>query len=426
MDEIEDLRKNEQESKRGKSLSSSEARSNYHYYINNIMRKSNVAIMGINPGLIYRLAQSMVWQKRKVHLILQEGLGLDKVFSHARYAASVTVWDLKAACSCPADSTELLQKFCERNGITFLVPGCMETTILLAKVKEDLQGIIVYPCSSAEMIQRLADKRIFAKILDEFVFSQPSYFLVHTESDLNETKSKFPIVLKAPCLEDGRGVKVCNNPDEAVNHFEDLKKISIGPYIAQNFIPGIDIDLTVLANHGKLVAWSVYTHKMNWGGKSYDFIDNPNYLDIGKQLVRVLNFHGILHLDGRLSSEDGSIYIIECNPRVFGSIHVTNYTGLDFLQAGEELALFGKNPEPPLRSKNGIINSPKACLSMIMKGNNWHEIFTPGTLISIHTLWNDPLLVCGWFLRRFHLGIKKILKSIIGKMGRSFKGIHFR
>jgi predicted ATP-grasp superfamily ATP-dependent carboligase len=50
------------------------------------------------------------------------------------------------------------------------------------------------------------------------------------------------------------------------------------------------------------------------------FIHDRRALAIASEVVRATRFHGLAHFEMRIDQRDGTLYAIECNPRVWGSL----------------------------------------------------------------------------------------------------------
>src|SRR5690606_32088266 len=90
-----------------------------------------------------------------------------------------------------------------------------------------------------------------------------------------------------------------------------------------------DINLAILSTHGQLVAWVIHRNSVEHG---VVIEENELILELGKKIVGMLSFHGIIHFDIRIDERDRSIKILECNPRIWGSMIDVLYTGVNFIQ----------------------------------------------------------------------------------------------
>ena len=249
-------------------------------------------------------------------------------------------------------------------------------------------------------MEELGNKLSFARLLDRLGLPQPRFWKLNSLAEIDNAPWEYPVVIKPPALENSLGVKVCKNPAEAARHFCFLQTLCDKPFMAQEFIPGIDIDLSVLADRGKIAAWTIYAGvSAPGGGRIHRFLENPGYLQSGIRLVENLDYHGLLHIDGRLSEPDGEVKIIECNPRVFGSMHATAYAGVNFVTAGVAVAR-GMAPEPSAQI-NGDLPSFRAALSLALRGNLCACLGSKAFRNECRALMRDPLPILAFsWLRR--------------------------
>ena len=115
-------------------------------------------------------------------------------------------------------------------------------------------------------------------------------------------------------------------------------------------------------------------------------------LEVARTLVRETGFHGLAHFDMRLS-EDGALYVIECNPRVWGSLMYSVWAGVNFIALGcrvargEQVTLGA----PPLESvwHQGV--APRRLLKALLQGRSAPAGMSGATLASWRQVHRDPL-----------------------------------
>ena len=205
-------------------------------------------------------------------------------------------------------------------------------------------------------------------------------------------------MVKPPDWDAGRGVKLCHNAEEAAQHLASLPQDS--PAQVQEFIPGYDLDISLLANRGRIVAWTIHKKASGKQGSrlaSCRFVENDALLDIGTRLVPATEFTGLAHIDGRVDERDGSVKLIECNPRVYDSIHFAAFAGVNFIAAGLEQARQA-SADRRWAQLNGVVSTPFGALSLLLKRNEDIPIWTPGTRRAWHELLRDP---APWLLSVF-------------------------
>ena len=143
-----------------------------------------------------------------------------------------------------------------------------------------------------------------------------------------------PFVVKPVSGEAGLGVLT-------VADRQDLQRLQANPYyrfaplIAQEFVPGRDIDLSLLVSHGRIVC---HAAQIVLGGVTH-FVRADELLEMARRIVASTGFNGVVHFDARFDKRDGTIKFIESNPRFWASVARAKSCGLNFVTAAVDLAL---------------------------------------------------------------------------------------
>ena len=100
-------------------------------------------------------------------------------------------------------------------------------------------------------------------------------------------------------------------PVEAVEPTED------NPWLVQPFIEGEDLCTFSIAHEGKLVAHSAYRHPKTLdsaGGIVFESVWHEPALRAAQTIVEATQYTGQISFDF-LTTDDGDLYLVECNPR---------------------------------------------------------------------------------------------------------------
>jgi predicted ATP-grasp superfamily ATP-dependent carboligase len=157
-----------------------------------------------------------------------------------------------------------------------------------------------------------------------------------------------PFIIKPNDCEGGRGIVKIGSTQEFENKIRLDDAYCYGPLLAQEFVPGQDIDISLLASGGEILCHAVQFVK---GGVTC-FVQANELLGLARRIVERTGFNGLVHFDARQDSRDGSFKFIESNPRVWASINRAKACGLNFLGAAIDLAM-GRRPEG-VRSIAGV------------------------------------------------------------------------
>jgi len=149
------------------------------------------------------------------------------------------------------------------------------------------------------------------------------------------------VIVKPLDLGNGEGVKKCDSMEEVKQYVSSPNGRNELPLLVQEYIPGLDIILGVLAENGKIIAWGTYRRTPDF----LEFRKNDAILDIAHQIVSSCNYTGVACFDIRFDERDSSVKVIECNPRFWASFAGLVYYGVDFVNLGILLAQGNKLPE---------------------------------------------------------------------------------
>ena len=114
------------------------------------------------------------------------------------------------------------------------------------------------------------------------------------------------------------------------------------PLIAQSFIPGVDIDISALVDRGHIKKFAIQIRKKD----TLCFVQNEELVKLTEVIVRELRYTGVIHIDARLHDTSEEIFLIEANPRFWGSLAEATSGGLNFVRAGIYTSMGLESPDP--------------------------------------------------------------------------------
>lgn len=247
---------------------------------------------------------------------------------------------------------EALRIACCRYDFTMVFPTGQGSSYFISKNLEKVSSMVpTPPTPDPDTFINLYDKWKFSVILEENGIAQPKTVLVE---GLEAAKSvsdalEFPILTKPLKQHGGKGIKRFEEPAAVYSHAKKLSKEKHElPFIAQEYVPGEDIDLSVLCEQGKIIAWTVQQKDSSGVVK---FLNRGDIVRIGEGIVSASRYHGLAHFDMRIDARNDSVKVIECNPRFWGTTHASCFAGINFpalcidLDKGRELKITElKNP----------------------------------------------------------------------------------
>jgi predicted ATP-grasp superfamily ATP-dependent carboligase len=90
------------------------------------------------------------------------------------------------------------------------------------------------------------------------------------------------------------------------------------------------VPISVLADRGSIKNFAVQIRKE----KMLCFVQNNELAKLTEAIVRDLCYTGLIHIDARLHDTSGEIFLVEANPRFWGSLDEATVCGLNFVKAG--------------------------------------------------------------------------------------------
>lgn len=213
---------------------------------------------------------------------------------------------------------------------TVIVPVGLQPTLFVARNRSNLPPHNTFPVSSPETIEELDDKWRFYQLLERLSLPAPATILVESLDDL----PKLPagrLVLKPVHGEGSLGLRFADTPAEAAAIITGIDAVGLLPVLAQEYIPGFDMTLSVVAHNGELLGGRV---QRVLADGSVEFLDLPAAIDIAAAVVKSRSASGVLSFDLRGVPNGDSVFLTECNPRLWASCHKSAYTGMNAVAIG--------------------------------------------------------------------------------------------
>jgi predicted ATP-grasp superfamily ATP-dependent carboligase len=236
---------------------------------------------------------------------------------------------------------QLLREMVAAYKIDIVIACAVPGTTFLARNLEAIEGFV--RCASVPSLENLRisdDKWITALQLDEAGVPNPKSVLIGPEA----IKLGFPMLFKPRVGEGGRGILRIDNEEQFHAALAKLDGAQ-GQYIAQALIDGYDIDCSVLCRDGRVLA-STEQHPIVRDRSGFsaatDIVVEPDadVLAVARDMLLKLKWNGIVHIDLR-RAKNGEVFVIELNPRYWGTLLASLYAGVNFPQLALENA-FGR------------------------------------------------------------------------------------
>jgi predicted ATP-grasp superfamily ATP-dependent carboligase len=301
-----------------------------------------------------------------------------------------------------------VEQYCQTHDIAVVIPADLTTTLAAASLSNT--SIPFFPLSSPETIGTLHDKWSFYMLLTSLGVPAPNTQLLEPSSSLATLSLTYPVIVKPSTGEGGEGIVRCDSEQE-LSALRARLGSDTRTRIVQTWLPGRDVDISVLAEHGRVVAFSI---QEDTAVDTKTFTLDERMLAAASEIVRASNFHGLAHFDMRVDSRDDALYVIECNPRVWGSLMYSVWGGVNFIELGYQLSLGVRLPlsRPPMGPvwHQGV--APRRLLKALVSGRSAPPNLTGATLASWRQAHSDPLpQLCGELAERWETQWRTLLDS---------------
>jgi hypothetical protein len=291
----------------------------------------------------------------------------------------------------PVKFVEHLASIASQYKIDLVVPTCEEIFYIAARMDLFTDGVKVF----SEPLARLHS------LHNKWTFAQ-SVSKLKGQVHLPETHLASSPVELAPWIASGQTDQWVFKPaysrfasrtliGPTLEAVSQLRPSATDPWVIQRRIHGQEYSTWSVSHGGRLRAHSCYRSKYRAGpgsGIYFIAVDDPRIRDFVDSFVAGISLTGQIGFD-LIQSEDGSLYVLECNPRATSGLHLLHASPLAeaFLKAeGPLLEPTAKQPAM-LAAIMLLFSTPRA----IRSGNMVMLLRDMLAARDVMFSWDDPL-----------------------------------
>lgn len=234
-------------------------------------------------------------------------------------------------------------------GIDLIMPVGFIDFKLISKYKEEIEKYCIVPTENYNKLSMIADKWQLQDICKNLNVKYPKSFLVDEDTKKSRIRdfverTGLPIVVKG--VGDASVPTYYSDLDSLLKRFEENKK----RFLLQEFITGIGVGYFVFSDKGKILAEFMHRRVFEaspLGGASIKARSNYDreLLDQGRRFVKGISWTGVMMFECKKDTETGQLYLIEVNPKFWGSLELSYKAGVDFPRYVAEYYLEGVRPK---------------------------------------------------------------------------------
>lgn len=238
------------------------------------------------------------------------------------------------------------RKFCDN---FYIVPPAKNKEFIPALLKICLEEKvrIVFPKVTAELLKLAEAKKQFQEIGTTILISEKSVILTANNKYLLYKKMEKcgMLVPKFFLAEHG----FCSKP--VVGSGGDNFKIYEGKKVlVMEYLSGDEYSVDILADYGEALTVVPRVREKVKAGVSVEgtVVIDKEIIELSKKIVKILKLHGIVGLQFRRDKNFKPV-LLECNPRIQGTIMLSEASGANLFQNAVNLALGNEIIAPEIR-----------------------------------------------------------------------------
>ena len=312
------------------------------------------------------------------------------IASTSRYAQKSLV------CPSPEDQAKFivwLDRVVREDAIDQIIPVGAQSCELLSRYRDRwLPGTCIV-LAEPEQVATALDKVAVGHVAQKVGIAVPLTRLPQSLDELEEAGERvgYPLVIKA-ALEGATGVAYVDYPQQLRTTMERyLRRYNWSadtlPLLQQRIIgPGFG----VFATYQDGVCRRLMAHRRirefpAAGGASTcaELVHDPCLLELGKRLLDALNWHGVAMVEFKQDAVSGTYYLMEVNPKFWGSLELGLAAGADF--PGDLIAIGSGETLPFAPPPTG-----KLRFCWPLSGDLRHLIERPSAWRAVVGDWLDP------------------------------------
>lgn len=292
-----------------------------------------------------------------------------------------------------------------------ILPINQHTVEIVVHNRMRFEKYTVVPFPSTETLDIGLDKAATIKAAQRARISHPKT-LLPDEQDIETAFDELgtPVVVK-PCRGSSRnGVSICHSREELERVYSETTATH-GPVLLQEFVPnGGERGVYTLYNtDSELIRVTVQrrlrSNPPEGGASTYrETIADPELIANSDRLLEHLRWQGVAMVEYRIDARTGTPVLMEINPRLWGSLALSVFAGVDFPYELYRLAM-GESVERDLEYDIGvrarcIFTDAQQVLAREDKLRALHEFLQTSKYPCCYDVlsWDDPLTTLGQLL----------------------------
>ncbi|WP_192498491.1 carboxylate--amine ligase [Halorussus halophilus] len=274
--------------------------------------------------------------KRGAHVIAGESTRFATAF-FSRHADERVVYPSPE--SDPDEFVSFLLNFLADNDVDALIPVGHQTTKLVSEHRDRFTELTDVPVTDYQRFRRGWDKAETFEAAKEADIPMPRTECPDSISEARAIADDigFPVVVKARTSSGSRGLEFVETREEFDRAYRRVSESYPRPLVQERvpqsgsmygaaFVYDEDTEL-----HAQFACEFLREYPPSGGPSTFhESIGREDLLEYGSRLLETLEWQGVALVEFKLDPRDGEPKLMEVNPRLWSSLHLAVFSGVDF------------------------------------------------------------------------------------------------
>ncbi|KAA8922212.1 carbamoyl-phosphate synthase (glutamine-hydrolyzing) large subunit [Thermoplasma sp.] len=328
--------------------------------------KGSIMIIGSGPN---RIAQGLEFDYGSVKAILAlRDMGYRSIMLNSNPETVSTDFDVSDALFFEPVTPEYVINVINRSGCAgLIVQFSGQTGQNMAKRIEDILGRRIVLGTSTESIERIEDRTVFSKVIEDLGIKQPPFAIAENENDTvrKAVSLGLPIILRSSHVIGGRSMEIIYDMDYLADRAREVFTISKNVLVSKYLENATEMDVDFVSDGSSYNICGILVHIEEAGVHSGDatMVYGPGMVsreveekieNIVESMVKEFHLIGLSNL--QIAARDDDVYVIELNARSSRSVpFISKATGVDWVRYAVECMMGSKITEKRTEAKSYFI-----------------------------------------------------------------------
>ncbi len=289
----------------------------------------NTLVLGSGSNFSFQVGTCLGTAGHRVDLLVGH---THNSFQVSRYCHRFTSFPPQLLLDESLGLIDRISNYCKTRRIDVVVPADFEFIQYLGRHGKSIEDATLFPVPATDTMLRMHNKWQFRSIARQVGVPHPETCLIERADQSQEQATGFPVVVKPLDMNSAHGAWIVRSPDDLRALLADPIADVRLPVLAQQFIAGDHHDLTILADNGRILAWTL--QRCDLDNQTMHFTSHEYILALGRRLIAATQFHGVIDFDIRIERKTAIPFFIEANPRFPGTLIYKLWAGVNFPHLG--------------------------------------------------------------------------------------------